>query len=168
MSHLLEHFCGGDSIKVLRKVKDMLMDDGLFLCEVPNIPDEYYTHRLDDSPYLTFWTTTSLRLPLESAGLIPIFMSTTNITFSDWVKRLNQTPNYMKRKVKELLPNMVIKAIKQLRLITRSTKNIAAYYLSIYSPDIIFNLYKRLQFMILNKTAYDYLSNDNFSYGKKG
>lgn len=76
MSHVLEHFSMSDSIAVLRKVECMLLDDGIFLCEVPNTPMSGYGKRgCDDSPPLNILDCECLGKSNAECGYAPFIYS---------------------------------------------------------------------------------------------
>ncbi|MFH1305673.1 MAG: methyltransferase domain-containing protein, partial [Candidatus Omnitrophota bacterium] len=146
MSHVLEHFSMSDSMEVLKKVKCMLADDGIFLCEVPNVDIGYYGKRKpDDSPHLTFWTVTALQKAMVSVGMRPLFISTVGNKYEDWWKR-KQTP----------LPNTKQGSVRKI---------IKKILLSKKCPQTFLNVAKQLNSIVSHKTTYDFLAVPEFKYG---
>ena len=145
MSHVLEHFSISDAIAVLKRVKSMLLDDGIFLCEVPNTPmSDYGKMRADDSPHLTFWTVTALQKAMLGAGMRPLFISTAGEKYKDWWEG------------KQKVNNGKLTTIKAIRRI----------FLSPYCPNILFKIASYLNYILCHRTVYDVLSTPDFEYGR--
>lgn len=146
MSHVLEHFSISDAIAVLKKVKSMLLDDGIFLCEVPNTPmNDYGKMRCDDSPHLTFWTVTALQKAMLGAGMRPLFMSTVGEKYKDCWERKQRVNNEKLITIKAILKRI---------------------FLSPYCPNILFNTASYLNYILYHKTVYDAISTPDFKYGQ--
>jgi len=146
MSHVLEHFSGSDSVKVLQKAKSMLTEDGILLCEVPNSPmGDYGQVRTDDSPHLTFWTVDVLQNLVQRSGMSVLYLSTIGRGYTeviDILQRRDDKKNYdIQTSVKSFL----------------SSK---------YCPNILGKMIIRLGHLVRNRTTYDIPSDPNFQYGK--
>ncbi len=74
MSNTLDHLNADEIIPSLLKVRDMLTDDGLFLCIVKNYEDANLKKVMPQGTHLTLFNKTSLRCACERAGLNPLFL----------------------------------------------------------------------------------------------
>ena len=146
MSHVLEHFSISDALAVLKNVKSMLLDDGIFLCEVPNTPmTDYGKMRSDDSPHLTFWTVTALQKAMLGAGMRPLFISTVGEKYKDWWERKQSVNNDQLTTIKAML-----------RRLSSSP----------FCPNILFKTASYLNYILYHKTVYDAISTPDFEYGQ--
>lgn len=149
MSHLLEHFCVSDTLFVLKKVKEMLLNDGILLIEVPNTPmASFGKMRLNDSPHLTFWTTTSLEKAMSLAGMHVLFISTAGEKKIDWWKRVQETKQEIKPRRKD------------------SFRRVKALAKRILPPRLLAVLSTAAKGPIRPKSTYEYLSSWDFQYGQ--
>ena len=145
MSHVLEHFSISDSIAVLKKIKDMLSDDGIFLCEVPNTPmGDYGKMRYDDAPHLTFWTVSALQKAIMTAGMRLLFTSTVGNKYEDWWKRKQICINNKQGLIREIIKKVL---------------------LSQNCPEVLLNIARQLNSFVNRKTTYDSLAVPDFEYG---
>ena len=146
MSHVLEHFSLSDAIPVLKKVRSMLLDDGIFLCEVPNTPmGDYGKMRCDDSPHLTFWTVTALQKAVLGAGMRPLFISTVGEKYKDWWEGKQKVNNGKLTTIKPILRRI---------------------FSSPCCPNILFKTASYLNYILYHKTVYDAISTLDFEYGR--
>lgn len=154
MSHLLEHFCASDAIGVLKKVKEMLLNDGILLIEVPNTPMALFGKmRLNDSPHLTFWTTISLAKAMKAAGLDVLFVSSAGEKYLDWWKRAQEIATGKR-------PNRVETMVKRFKCIGKSI------LLSSLCPRFLTSAARILSRIIHSETIYEVLSLPDFDYGQ--
>lgn len=115
MSHVLEHFCRSEVVPILKRVCEMLSNDGVFVCEVPHVPLlSLKGTRPNDAPHLSFWTVTSLKTAAIKAGLQPVFIATAGKSYSIWAKsHFAQKPNPIKNKIKKIIPSSMIAAARR-------------------------------------------------------
>jgi len=144
MSHVLEHFSISDSIAVLKKIKCILSDDGIFLCEVPSTSIGVYGKmRRDDSPHLTFWTVSALQKAIMTAGMRILFTSTAGTKYEDlWNNK--QIPVNIKQ---GLFRGIIKKA-----------------FLSKKCPKVLLNTALQINSIVNRKTIYDLLAAPEFEY----
>jgi hypothetical protein len=77
-SHSLEHFKYNDLIEFLTDIKTILMDDGVFIIEVPHVDMRTHSkYRGGDSPHLLFFSKKSLKSVLVSCGYEVKFIEST-------------------------------------------------------------------------------------------
>jgi hypothetical protein len=77
-SHSLEHFKYNDLIEFLTDIKTILMDDGVFIIEVPHVDMRIHSKcRGGDSPHLLFFSKKSLKSVLVSCGYEVKFIDST-------------------------------------------------------------------------------------------
>jgi 2-polyprenyl-3-methyl-5-hydroxy-6-metoxy-1,4-benzoquinol methylase len=144
MSHVLEHFSGKEAIAVLKKIKEMLLDDGLFFCEVPNMPlSSFKEGRVNDAPHFSFWSQEALKQGLVMSGLDPVFLNSAGEKYQDWLKR--SSAQWLPSEKKNLKIKDMVKRLCPVRL----RKHLSFFKNNIFS----------------RKTVYNLLSSNEFAYG---
>lgn len=145
MSHVLEHFSATDSIAVLKTVRGILLDDGVFLCEVPNTPMlTFGKQRIDDTPHLTFWSIEALKRALVLAGLRPLYISTAGEKYKDWWDRAKLSTFSKNTGFRNILKKSLLK----------------------YNSQIFLRSIDRIRYILQGKTPYNHLYSADFDYGK--
>jgi SAM-dependent methyltransferase len=91
MSHVLEHFNGDDVIPTLAAAGRLLKQGGVLMCEVPLVDlRQHADQRRNDSPHLSFFSESSLRLALEQADFEPLFIATCGTPYDSWWASVTQ------------------------------------------------------------------------------
>ena len=76
-SHSLEHFRFSDLKILLNKLRNILLDEGVFVVEVPHVDMRIHSRvRTGDSPHLLFFSKESLKSILINCGYEVVFMET--------------------------------------------------------------------------------------------
>ena len=148
MSHILEHFNGEDVLAILKNIRFLLADDGIFLCEVPlcNLI-KYAEYRHSDTPHLSFFSKDSLREALKGSGF--------NVEFI----------NCVGRKIIDSWKQTQVGLSKQ---ITKNKMDDFKAKLKSYAsklPDSIKANTKYIANKVKFPSAYKLLSDDDFQYG---
>jgi len=153
MSHVLEHYNAPDLPKVLKNVRDLLADDGVFVCEVPGIGVRQHPG-YEDTPHLSFFSESSLKDIFRKNGFEVLFSSCTGLKLEDArlaAKRVAETNSRvtLKRRARELLkahiPESAYKAVyraarKYGQALSRATGVKASLYENLSAPDFSYGL----------------------------
>jgi len=121
MSHVLEHYNGCDVQDILTHVHNLLADDGIFLCEVPQEDlKRFLDVRYNDAPHLSFFTKNALRSVFQKSGLDILFLKSASKKIDDWWEdHLNNQSNVhckhdnkLKKIIKRILPPFLIRKLR--------------------------------------------------------
>jgi len=85
MSHVLEHYNGCDVLDILKHIRKILADEGVFLCEVPQEDlKRFLDVRYNDAPHLSFFTKEALIKAFEESGFDVLFAQSASKKIDDW------------------------------------------------------------------------------------
>ena len=151
MSHVLEHFNGRDVSAVLKNVRDLVSEDGIFVCEVPYCDWREHEEVIGHDPaHLSLFSRESLRLALVEAGFEVKFLNTCGEQFESWLSgvKKQESPEASKKR--------------------RAGSSVKALGKSIYHSIPIAlpgRMVEHLYSLISPNQSADLLLSDDFSYG---
>lgn len=146
MSHVLEHYNASDLPAVVRNIRDLLPEDGLFVCEVPGVEVRQQAG-YEDTPHLSFFSERALRAVLEKNGLQVVFCSGAGLTNEDAMQAAQQVADTnarvtlkgrarqaLKAAVPDALYRLIYRSFRRASLAARGTAG-HTLYSGLSSPD---------------------------------